>query len=199
MKRPFLVLVASAAMFAAVPYSHATVFVFHANLIGANEVPPSGSPGTGNANVTLDTAAQTLRVQIAFAGLLSPTTASHIHCCLPSPFATGVNVGVATTVPTFAGFPLGVTSGTFDSTLDLTSASTYNPAFVTAQGGTVGGAEATLIAGIVAGDTYLNIHTTQFPGGEIRGFLAPIPEPATMALMGLGLLSAGVARRRRRA
>ncbi|HWI13109.1 MAG TPA: CHRD domain-containing protein, partial [Burkholderiales bacterium] len=106
MKRPFWVLVASAVMFAAAPYTHATVFVFNANLSGANEVPPVASPGTGTANVTLDTAAQTLRVQVTFAGLLSPTTASHIHCCLPSPFATGINVGVATTTPTFAGFPL---------------------------------------------------------------------------------------------
>ena len=28
------------------------------------------------------------------------------------------------------------------------------------------------LAGLEAGQAYLNIHTTRFPGGEIRGFLA---------------------------
>ncbi len=197
MKHPLATLLAGTLLFAAVPYSQATVFTFRVNLLGANEVPPTGSPGTGTANVGLDTGAQTLHVQVTFSGLTSPTTASHIHCCLPSPFASGVNVGVATTTPTFAGFPLGVTSGTFDSTLDLTLAGSYNPAFVTAEGGTVAGAEAALIAGLLAGETYLNIHTVQFPGGEIRGFLGLVPEPATWLLMGLGLVAAGVTRRYR--
>jgi hypothetical protein len=47
----------------------------------------------------------------------------------------------------------------------------YNPAFVTANGGTAASAEATLFTGIMAGHAYLNIHTTMFPGGEIEGFL----------------------------
>jgi hypothetical protein len=54
----------------------------------------------------------------------------------------------------------------------MTSAASYNPAFVTANGGTTAGAEAALLAGLEAGQAYLNIHTTMFPGGEIRGFLA---------------------------
>ena len=119
-----------------VPAGWAATTVLSANLSQANEVPPTLSPGTGTAIVTLDTIAQTLHVQVAFSGLGSGTTASHIHCCLASPLLPGVNVGVATTTPTFANFPLGVTSGTYDNTLDLTLASSYNPAFVTAQGGT---------------------------------------------------------------
>jgi hypothetical protein len=108
---------------------------------------------------------------------------AHIHCCLASLFAAGTNVGVATTVPAFPGFPLGVTSGTYDHVLDLTSASSYNPAFVTMQGGTVVAAEAALINGIETGKTYLNIHTTNFPGGEIRGFLVASPTPAQLSLL----------------
>jgi hypothetical protein len=181
-----------------VPAGWAATTVLSANLSQANEVPPTGSPGTGAAIVTLDTTAQTLQVQETFSGLGSGTTASHIHCCLASPFLPGINVGVATTVPTFPGFPLGVTSGTYNMTFDLTMASTYNPAFVTAEGGTVAGAEAALETALLAGETYINIHTTNFGGGEIRGFLAAVPEPATWAMMLIGFAGLGFAFRQSR-
>jgi len=45
----------------------------------------------------------------------------------------------------------------------------------TANGGTVASAEPVLLAGLSAGDAYLNIHTTNFTGGEIRGFLHAVP------------------------
>jgi hypothetical protein len=144
-----------------------TVFVFFAGLSGANQNPPVASPGTGNTVVTWDTASNMMTVDVSFSGLTSGTTASHIHCCVTPPG----NVGVATAVPTFPGFPSAVTSGTYSHTFDMTLASSYNAAFVTANGGTVAGAEAALLAGLQAGDAYLNIHTTNFPGGEIRGFL----------------------------
>jgi CHRD domain/PEP-CTERM motif len=181
-----------------VPAGWAATTVLSANLSQANEVPPTGSPGTGAAIVTLDTTAQTLQVQETFSGLGSGTTASHIHCCLASPFLPGVNVGVATTVPTFPGFPLGVTSGTYNMTFDLTMASTYNPAFVTAEGGTVAGAEAALETALLAGETYINIHTTNFGGGEIRGFLAAVPEPSTWAMLLIGFAGLGFAFRQSR-
>ena len=181
------------------PASWATVTVLGANLIGANEFPPVVTPATGTALVTLDTGAQTLTVQEAFSGLLSGTTASHIHCCLASPFLTGVNVPVATQLPAFPGFPMGVTSGNYGPmTFDLTMASSYNPAFITAHGGTVAGAEAALEAALVAGETYINIHTTGNPGGEIRGFLAAVPEPATWTMMLIGFLGLGFAFRQSR-
>jgi hypothetical protein len=168
---------------------------FTATLTGAQEVPPSGSPGIGSALVTLDTVTNLLTVNVSFAGLVSPTIASHIHCCtLP-----GANAMVATAVPTFPGFPLGVTAGTYLMTFDLTLASTYNPAFITAHGGTVAGAQAAFIAGLTSGQTYLNIHTTQFPGGEIRGQLQAIPEPASVLLLATGAMGiAGALRKRRR-
>ena len=172
----------------------ATTITYDAVLKGTSEVPPNASPGHGFATVIVDTTANTMQVEVSFSDLTAPTTASHIHCCTASP-GTG-NAGVATTAPTFPGFPLGVTSGTYNNTLDLTSASSYNPTFVTAHGGTVSSAEAALLAGIAAGDAYLNIHTTNFPSGEIRGFLTPAPEPASITLLAVALSGWAVRRKR---
>lgn len=169
------------------PAAHSATFTFAAPLSPTLEIPPAASSGTGSATVVLNTTAQTLFVDVTFSGLTSGTTASHIHCCLAAPFQDA-NVGVATQVPTFLNLPLGVTSGSFTQTLDLTLASSYNPAFITAEGGTVAGAEVALITGIENGESYLNIHTTMFPGGEIRGLLAPTPEPESLVLLGSGLL-----------
>jgi hypothetical protein len=177
-----LLLMAALMLPAAGTYAKPTTFT--ANLTQALEIPPTGSMATGSATITLDPAANTLRVQVTFSGLTSNTVMAHIHCCLASLFANA-NVGVATTVPAFPGFPLGVTSGTYDHVLDLTSASSYNPAFVTLQGGTVANAEAALINGIQNGETYLNIHTVNFPSGEIRGLLVAAPAPAQLSLLNL--------------
>jgi CHRD domain-containing protein len=147
----------------------AAVITYEAALSGAYEVPPTPSTGTGFATVTVDTTTNLMNVKVSFTGLIGTTTASHIHCCTAT-VASG-NAGVATAVPTFPGFPLGVTAGSYNQTFDLTLASSYNPAFITANGGTVASAEAVLLAGLAAGKSYLNIHSTVFPGGEIRGFL----------------------------
>jgi hypothetical protein len=140
-----------------------------AGLSPLNENPPHPtSTGTGTAVVTWDTTTSMMTVNVTFSGLSAGNTAAHIHCCVTTP---GGNAGVATTTPTFTGFPGGTTSGTYTHTFDMTLASSYNPAFVTANGGSVANAMAVLLAGLRAGQTYLNIHTSTFPGGEMRGFL----------------------------
>jgi hypothetical protein len=119
---------------------------------GANEIPPVATPATGSVKVTLDLTAQTLELNVIFSGLTSDDVAAHIHCCTPF----GANTGVATTLPAFNGFPLGVTGITtpFDQVYSLTDSTLYNPAFVTAHGGTTASAEAALVTGIEDEMTY---------------------------------------------
>ena len=167
--------------------AHATIYEYQAFLSGPNESPPNASPATGMAEVDFDSVANTLVVDVSFSGLTGTTTASHIHAPTASP-GTGT-AGVATTTPYFAGFPIGVTSGSYSNVLDLTQASSYNPAYVSANGGTTASAEVALTSAIAAGEAYLNIHSTTFPGGEISGFLEPVPEPSSLALLALGGLA----------
>jgi MYXO-CTERM domain-containing protein len=178
------------------PSVQAVVISFQAFLDGASESPPNASPGTGFSSVDIDTLANTLALHVEFSGLLATTTAAHIHCCV-DPSATPSTVGVATTTPTFVGFPLGVTSGIYDIVLDLTQVTSYSAAFLTANGNDTGTAQATLIAGLLDGEAYLNIHTNQFPAGEIRGFFVTVDEPASAALLLASLVLAAGLRRRR--
>jgi hypothetical protein len=70
-------------------------------------------------------------------------------------------------------------------TLDMTQTSSYNPAFVTANGGTAARAEAALFQAIADGKAYLNLHTSMFAAGEIRGFLVPVnPTPTDATTWG---------------
>ena len=181
------------ALAAAAP-AFATTTVYDVVLSGLNESPPNASPGTGFATITFDSVAHTMHLDVTFSGLLGGVTASHIHCCTAVP---GIGTaGVATTTPTFTGFPAGVTSGSYTHTFDMLSSTSYNPAFV-ALHSNVATSYDFLLAGIAAGEAYLNIHSTVVPGGEIRGFLVAVPEPETYALMLLGLGVIGWAGRRR--
>lgn len=168
----------------------AAVFEFVATLLGGAENPPVTSPGTGTAKLFFDDIAQTLDVFVAFAGLLSPTRDAHIHCCVDPAGNAPVAIGFMA-----SGFPIGVTAGSYENIFDLTDSSIYTAGFLAAGGGTAAGASAHLLTNLQAGMAYVNIHTNQFPGGEIRGQLA-VPEPGTLLLFAIGALAAAGARRR---
>jgi hypothetical protein len=169
---------AAALVFAAALPASAAVLHYRGNLSGAAEAPPNASTGLGNAEITIDNVANTMRVVASFSSLLGNTQACHIHA--PTAVALTGTAGVATMTPAFTGFPLGVTSGAMDHTFDLTLTATYNAPFVTANGGTAAGAEAALLAAIAAGKAYFNVHSTVVPGGEIRAFLQPFDPTPTV-------------------
>lgn len=184
-------------LFCVAAASEATVIKVFGDLTGDNEFPQNASPGTGEVVVTYDSDTHMLGVSATFSGLLGTTTAAHIHCCTTVPGDITLTAGVATQVPSFVGFPLGVSSGSFSNTYDLTQDSSWNPGFITSSGGTAALAEARLATGLAAGTSYFNIHTSSFGGGEIRDFLR-VPEPGSLSLLGISLAAlAGILRKRR--
>ncbi|MEQ1518424.1 MAG: CHRD domain-containing protein, partial [Usitatibacteraceae bacterium] len=175
MKR-ILLLIAMAAL--ATLQAHAqtgSAITYVTALNGAAEAPANTSPAIGSATVIYEPATKILTISVQFSGLLGTTTAAHIHCC--TAVAGAGTVGVATTTPTFSGFPGSVTAGTYLQPLNMASASSYNTAFISSHGGTPDTALSALLEGMAAGKAYLDIHSSFFPGGEIRGF--PVPPTLT--------------------
>ena len=139
----------------AVPAVAQTTYV--AVLTGGSEVPPTGSLATGNATVVLNAAQTQLSISCQFQNLNGTYNASHIH----APGGIGVNAGVR-----FAFVPPGAPW--------VFSNANHNG---TVSNFVVGGVLAADVANLNGGLDYVNIHSTQNPGGEIRGQLGAQPVP----------------------
>jgi hypothetical protein len=149
--------------------------IWNIGLDGAQETPPVVTPATGTAVVTYDTGTRLLEWEVHYSGLVANATNAHFH----GPAAlgegpAGVRLGMVSSTPaTITQADIGGTSGSY---IGYHTISEEN--------------EAELLAGL----WYINIHSTQHPGGEIRGQV--IPEPTAMAV--LALTGGTVLLRRRR-
>ncbi len=170
--------------------SPALATTFAATLSGANERPtPVVTDATGFGRLVLAADRNSFTVNIEFSGLSANAVAGHVHCCSGPDANSAVAIGFS---------PPPATSGTIAGSFDLLNAATYSPGFFNGVGGgSVTGARSAFLSGLSGGLAYFNVHTANFPGGEIRGQLAAVPEPGSWALMITGFGLVGFAMRRR--
>ncbi|MBK8467238.1 MAG: CHRD domain-containing protein [Chloracidobacterium sp.] len=120
-------------------------------LSGSEEVPPNGSTATGTGTVSVNAAQTQITVTLDWSSLSSNATAAHIH----GPAAAGSNAGILFGM---TGVPLSPTG----------SVPTQSFAISPAQ-----------LTQFQNGLFYWNVHSSTFPGGEIRGQILPGPCLAT--------------------
>ena len=142
----------------AVPAAYSQTERFSASLSGANEVPPINSAGTADFQMSIQPGAITF--SLTFSDLSSTLAVAHLHFA-PSKVAGSVMIflcggGNQPACPA-------ATSGTITGT--ITAANVTGP---TGQGINPGDLDSALAA-VRSELSYANMHTTMFPGGEIRG------------------------------
>ncbi|HZF25669.1 MAG TPA: CHRD domain-containing protein [Steroidobacteraceae bacterium] len=138
--------------------------VVRAVLVSYNEVPTLSSAASGRFKAVIDEDAGTITYEISYQGLPG-VTQSHIHFGRKA-----INGGIVVFLCSNLGNgPAGTQAcppgeATLTGTIQMTDVG----AGATAQG-IAAGEFAELLAAIRSGSTYANVHSTGFPGGEIRG------------------------------
>ncbi len=181
-----LLTIAAVTAMASLPLAAGAMTVtYTVNMNGANEVPPNASPAVGSGQFTIDDTAGTISFASAAFALSGPVSGYHIHGLAPAGATAGVVIGLAA----IADFTGPVVIGSV--------AVPFSYAAVTMTPKAIGVPLATSI-NATPWLFYVNLHTTPtYGGGEIRGQLAPVPEPATFGMLALGLAGIGFAVRRR--
>jgi hypothetical protein len=135
-----------------------------AKLSGFQENLPKLTEGTGTFEATVS--GGTLSYKLTYSGLGSDAFMSHIHFAQP-----GVNGGVfiwlcgSATAPGPAGTPTcPAKGGTVTGKVSATAVQSLEAAQNLKAGDWAGAVRI-----LNSGDAYINVHTTNFPGGEIRG------------------------------
>ena len=188
--KTFMYLASVAAVTLAASAAQGAIVQYAASLNGPSESPPNQSPATGSATFAYDTDTHSLTISIIFSGLVGTTTVAHIHA--DTAVAGTGTAGVASGLTSWT---TGLQSGSYTSTIDLLSPASYNPEYLAAHGGTTASAIPDLIYTMGNGSAYLNLRTTAYTDGEIRGFITLVPAPGMLALIGMcGVLTG---RRRR--
>jgi hypothetical protein len=131
------------------------------DLVGYQENPDISTVATGSFHVTIDDAAQTLAYELSYSGLEGTVQQSHIHFGKRA-LNGGITVFLCTNLGNNPNAPTCPQEGTVSNTVgaaDILAAGTQ---------GIEAGNFAELAAALRAGHTYANVHSTKWPGGEIR-------------------------------
>lgn len=141
----------------------AQTVTLRANLNGGEETPAAINTGAvGTVEVSVDPVNREVAVTLNVFNMPTPTTAGHIH------------IGSrGTPGPTVLNFPASLNGRTGDFTMTFRLGDT--PGVFTARPALGINTIDDALQSIVGGNAYVNVHSTQFPGGEIRGQLAVTP------------------------
>ena len=136
------------------------------SLTGYEEVPALSTPGSGELRAWVSRSGQEIRYRLTYDDLESPVTQSHIH------FENATNNGAVVTFlcTNLGNAPMGTSPPPCPADGGTVSGS-LRPADVgpgAADQGIAAGEFGEFVDAIRAGATYVNVHTTDRPGGEIR-------------------------------
>ena len=135
-------------------------------LTGYEENPDLSTAGTGSFEVRIGPGDKTIAYKLSYSALEGDVQQAHIHFGKRA-INGGVSVFLCSNLPDPpAGTPACPASGTVEGVLD--AADVLGPNGPPAMQGIEPGAIAEVVAAIRAGHTYVNVHSSKWPGGEIR-------------------------------
>jgi hypothetical protein len=153
---------------------------FVATLDGAQD---GGGTRAGSGIFNLTLSGTTMTLSGSFSGISGTFSDAHIH----GSAAPGANAGVLYSIVPFLTLGADNKSGTLSGQITMVPMPNNRDVPITQQ-----------LLDLNNGLWYFNIHSSSFGGGEIRGQILSVPEPSTLALIGLGLGGLLVQRSRRR-